>query len=110
MLKDCYICVLTLQQLKLIHMGKGDKKSRRGKIHIGSYGVRRRQGKAKTKSLPEAKVEEPVLLPKPKPAPKSKPAKPEAVGPEIEMTEKEIVETAKAVKPPSKKKPAGKAS
>lgn len=28
-------------------MGKGDKKSKRGKIHIGSYGVRRRKKAAK---------------------------------------------------------------
>jgi ribosomal small subunit protein bTHX len=26
-------------------MGKGDKKSKKGKIHIGSYGVRRRPKK-----------------------------------------------------------------
>ena len=28
-------------------MGKGDKKSKKGKIHIGSYGVKRRKKSAK---------------------------------------------------------------
>ncbi|MFN6037652.1 MAG: 30S ribosomal protein THX [Bacteroidota bacterium] len=28
-------------------MGKGDKRSKRGKIHIGSYGVKRRKKAAK---------------------------------------------------------------
>jgi 30S ribosomal protein S31 len=31
-------------------MGKGDKKSRRGKIHIGTYGVKRPRNKAKSAS------------------------------------------------------------
>lgn len=33
-------------KLKTTHMGKGDKKSKRGKIVIGTYGVRRRRKKA----------------------------------------------------------------
>jgi len=28
-------------------MGKGDKRSKRGKIHIGSHGVKRKRKKAK---------------------------------------------------------------
>ena len=32
-------------------MGKGDKKSRRGKIFLGSYGVRRRRKKANKPTL-----------------------------------------------------------
>lgn len=32
-------------------MGKGDKKSRRGKIVTGSYGVRRKKNKKKGKSM-----------------------------------------------------------
>ena len=32
---------------KLIIMGKGDKRSKRGKIHIGSYGVKRSKKAAK---------------------------------------------------------------
>ena len=48
-------------------MGKGDKKSRRGKIHIGSYGVRRTRKQETAKPLPfVAKVEEPVKKPKSK--------------------------------------------
>lgn len=31
-------------------MGKGDKKSKRGKIHIGSYGVKRPRKKAVKKA------------------------------------------------------------
>jgi ribosomal small subunit protein bTHX len=30
-------------------MGKGDKKSKKGKIHIGSYGIRRKRKKAAAK-------------------------------------------------------------
>jgi len=33
-------------------MGKGDKKSKRGKIHIGSYGVKRPRKKAVKKAAP----------------------------------------------------------
>jgi ribosomal small subunit protein bTHX len=59
-------------------MGKGDKKSRRGKIILGSYGVRRpRSSKSqviiKTETTPTEKVvkvkkvaEKPVADPKPK--------------------------------------------
>lgn len=31
-------------------MGKGDKKSKKGKIHIGSYGVKRKRKKASAKT------------------------------------------------------------
>ncbi|MGZ3885158.1 MAG: 30S ribosomal protein THX [Bacteroidia bacterium] len=31
-------------------MGKGDKRSKRGKIHIGTYGVKRKRKKAAKKS------------------------------------------------------------
>ena len=37
-------------------MGKGDKKTRRGKIHIGSYGVRRRRVKGKNSPVEIAPV------------------------------------------------------
>ena len=63
-------------------MGKGDKKSRRGKINIGSFGVRRprrikkkiviadKSAKAKPKKITEPKphkaVEEPVVIIEPK--------------------------------------------
>lgn len=36
-------------------MGKGDQKTRRGKIFAGSYGARRKKNKRKTKHLPAAK-------------------------------------------------------
>lgn len=42
-------------------MGKGDKKTRRGKIIKGSYGVRRVRKKAKKKALLLAKVNEQIL-------------------------------------------------
>ena len=38
-------------------MGKGDKKTRRGKIILGTYGVRRRR---KKENKPEIKQVEPV--------------------------------------------------
>lgn len=36
-------------------MGKGDKKTKRGKIHIGSYGVKRPRKKAAAKTAKPAK-------------------------------------------------------
>lgn len=39
-------------------MGKGDKKTRRGKINIGSYGARRRKKSARPKAV--VKAAEPV--------------------------------------------------
>ena len=41
-------------------MGKGDKKSKRGKIFMGSFGVSRRARKKKTEGLPLA-VKEPKV-------------------------------------------------
>lgn len=37
-------------------MGKGDKKSKRGKIHIGTYGVKRRKKKAAAKKAAPKKA------------------------------------------------------
>jgi ribosomal small subunit protein bTHX len=45
-------------------MGKGDKKSRRGKIHIGSYG-RLRPAKKKLTDFIPAEKPEPVIPVKP---------------------------------------------
>ncbi len=57
-------------------MGKGDKKTKRGKIILGSHGVTRPRKKGNVNIKPmmvaEVKVEEPV---KPKPKPKA-PRKP----------------------------------
>lgn len=53
-------------------MGKGDKKSRRGKITIKSYGVRRPR-KNKGLPLPEKIVKEVAPVKKPKEKPVAKP-------------------------------------
>ncbi|NIX65884.1 30S ribosomal protein THX [Gaetbulibacter sp. S0825] len=59
-------------------MGKGDKKTKRGKITMGSYGVRRprKKQKAITKAAPKVKktAEKPKAAAKPKPATKKKAA------------------------------------
>lgn len=59
-------------------MGKGDKKTKRGKITMGSYGVRRprKKQKAITKAAPKVKktAEKPKAAAKPKPAAKKKAA------------------------------------
>ncbi len=41
-------------------MGKGDKKTKRGKINIGSYGVTRPRKKKKSVSTPVEKKEKPA--------------------------------------------------
>ena len=41
-------------------MGKGDKKSKRGKIILGTYGVRRSQKAKKTVVVPAVKAKAPV--------------------------------------------------
>ena len=54
-------------------MGKGDKKSKRGKILMGSYGVRRARKKAIHRMpVQPAKVEVPAKVQKEKPAEKPK--------------------------------------
>jgi ribosomal small subunit protein bTHX len=89
------------------HMGKGDKKSRRGKIHIGSSGVRRHKHKTSRKPAPAVvKAEEPVKKPKAKAAEKPKPA-------EVEVAEAPVVEAAAvetAPKPAAKKKAPAKST
>jgi 30S ribosomal protein S31 len=86
-------------------MGKGDKKSRRGKIHIGSFGVRRNRKPGKKSAPPVSKVEEPVKKPKAKAPAKPKPAKTEAPVVEVETTPVEVV-----VKPAAKKTTATKST
>lgn len=65
-------------------MGKGDKKSRRGKIHIGTYGKRRRPNKSNVAKPVKAEVpaEKVVKLKKAAPAPEV--AQPEVVAEVIE--------------------------
>lgn len=59
-------------------MGKGDKKTKRGKISMGSYGVRRprKKQKAITNAAPKVKkaAAKPKAAPKPKPVAKKKAA------------------------------------
>jgi len=57
-------------------MGKGDKKTRKGKLTIGSYGVTRPRKKKKSVGTKGAKTENntPKAEPKPKAAPKKKAA------------------------------------
>ncbi|MBK5277395.1 MAG: 30S ribosomal protein THX [Bacteroidia bacterium] len=59
-------------------MGRGDKKTKKGKISIGSFGVSRKRKKAKKNVAPVAKAEvvvsEVVVKPKAKRAPKKKEA------------------------------------
>ena len=79
-------------------MGKGDKKTRRGKITIGSAGVRRQRKKKSRKN---------VIIPKAAPLPKETPViAPVEVAPEvtpvIEQVEEKVTKKAPA-KPAAKK-------
>lgn len=70
-------------------MGKGDKKSKHGKIIMGSYGVRRPRRKNTEKivaAIVDAKPE------KPEAKPKAKPAEPKAVEPKPKAVKKSKVE------------------
>lgn len=73
-------------------MGKGDKKSRRGKIHIKSFGTRRPRKKGNTVPgavVPKVKAEEPVkpVERTPKKVVKEEPAAPVAeVATEVKKT------------------------
>jgi ribosomal small subunit protein bTHX len=84
-------------------MGKGDKKTKRGKILMGSHGVRRPRRKL-ARAVPVVAVKEE----KPAAAAKEKaPAKPKAVKEEVKI-ETPVVKTAsaeEAVKPAGKKAP-----
>lgn len=102
-------------------MGKGDKKSKRGKIILGTYGVRRSKKAKKTEIIVAAKAKAPVIeekvmvekavvkTTKPKAAPKS-PAKTtaktaeKAPKPAAKTTEKATKPAAKTTKSASKKK------
>ncbi len=99
-------------------MGKGDKKSKRGKIILGSFGVRRRRKAKKSvvQSVKEGAVKSPgTALPEvtaeTKAAKTAKTARPRtAVKPAVKPAEKKSEKetgTAKAAKPAAKaKKPA----
>ena len=79
-------------------MGKGDKKSRRGKITMGSFGVRRRR---RNKSVP------PVVEAKPTPVKKT--VKKSAEVPVVEEKEVSTTAVTQAEAKPAKKKAAPKA-
>jgi 30S ribosomal protein S31 len=86
-------------------MGKGDKKSRRGKITIGSFGVRRRRRVvARSTSAPALKEEPVVKAKKEKQAPKPKP-----VAEEVKIEEPVAEAVAEVAEKPAKKKSAPKA-
>jgi 30S ribosomal protein S31 len=71
-------------------MGKGDKKTRRGKINIGSYGVRRRRKNKRKTAVKPLLIEQPLT--------------PQV----LEMTTSEVVEVApqpKKIKKKSVKEP-----
>jgi 30S ribosomal protein S31 len=65
---------LLLHKTKLLFMGKGDKRTKRGKIHIGSTGVTRPKKKATVKKSAADKKEAPKKAAK-KAAPKKAAAK-----------------------------------
>jgi ribosomal small subunit protein bTHX len=119
----CSLCNLAFTIKLRYIMGKGDKKSKRGKIIRGSFGVRRKRKakksvvaamsekavkaaeKAVTTAATEAKAARPVKAAKPK-APAKSPAKPVAKKTETEpvtVTEKAAKPAAKAKKPAAKK-------
>lgn len=75
-------------------MGKGDKKSRRGKIVLGTSGVRRRKNKKRANIVAPKPVKEPV---KKVVAEKPAPEKPKKA--EVPVSEKPKVEKSKAEKP-----------
>jgi len=77
-------------------MGKGDKKSKRGKITIGSYGVRR--SRKKRPSLPV-----PVITAKPEEKKKVPAKKPAKAPVEFPVAEKEVAPVEAVVKTPKKK-------
>lgn len=86
-------------------MGKGDKKSKRGKILMGSYGVRRPRNKKVAAVLPaEVKEVKPVASEKPK-----APAKPKTE--KAPVAEEKAIEGITVEEPvkPAKKKTAPKA-
>ena len=88
-------------------MGKGDKKTKRGKIIMGSYGVRRSKKSKKgfvpdlTAKEPKAKVEKPVTEDAPKE--KKKPAVAKKV-----VAEKTTPATKEVPKKKTTRKPADK--
>jgi ribosomal small subunit protein bTHX len=86
-------------------MGKGDKKSRRGKIVIKSYGVRRPRRKT-VHAAPVAAVKEEKPA---KPIKEKAPAKPKAEAEDIKAIVPVVDTAAEVAEKPAKKKSAPKA-
>lgn len=87
-------------------MGKGDKKTKRGKILMGSHGVRRPKRK-QTRTVPviAIKEEKPAVPVKEKPA-----AKPKAVKEEVKAESPEVTAVVEEAAKPARKKSPPKAS
>lgn len=82
-------------------MGKGDKKSRRGKIHIGSHGVRR--PRKLNVNIPVAVAPKPVDIPAKEVKVKKSPKTVEPVEPVAEKAVEAAVEVKKPVRKTTKK-------
>jgi ribosomal small subunit protein bTHX len=99
-------------QLIIKIMGKGDKKSKRGKILMGSYGVRRRhkKGARATVAVAVKEVVAPVKVPKEKPSarPKAEVEEIKAEAPVAEIALEVAEKPAKKKSPPKAKAPAKK--
>lgn len=87
-----YICVITKKVIETIIMGKGDKKTKKGKTFAGSYGKTRKRKSAATV----------VVTAKPK---KAAPAKEKEVEKPVE---KKVAEKKPVAKKAPAKKPAAK--
>lgn len=94
-------------QLIIKIMGKGDKKSRRGKIVIKSFGVKRPRKKS-GRAMPEKMKEEPVIAQKVKPPAKAKQVEEVPVEMPVMEISPEVAEKPAKKKPAAKAKPAAK--
>lgn len=95
-------------------MGKGDQKTRRGKLFSGSYGVLRPRKRARAFSVitttKKETVKPDISKASPKPPAPNKP-KPEPVAEEVKDVAEEVKQEKKeAKKPAAKKEPAKKES
>ena len=92
-------------------MGKGDKKTKRGKIVMGSHGVRRARRKlTKAVTLVAVKEEKPVEEIKEVPVKQKAPAKPKAVKEEVQVETPIVAASAEEVAKPARKKAPPKGS
>ena len=80
---------MVLNNSKQTDMGKGDKKSRRGKIILGTFGVRRPRKKADKAEIKPEKAVSVVKEKKPVKEAKESHAKAEVAAPKAEKPKKE---------------------